>query len=108
MIRNDHDTAWKEILDYYFKDFIAYCLPELFELIDWKKKWVSLDKELQSITKGNEAGKRLLDKLFKYILRTVQNGGFLSTSKCKEKRKKIFLSVCLLMVTVFMISTKNL
>ena len=69
MIRNHSDVAWKEILDAYFKDFVEYCLPELYKLINWKKRWNSLDKELQAITKGTDAGKRLLDKLFKVFLR---------------------------------------
>jgi len=69
MIRNQSDVAWKEILDAYFKDFVEYCLLELYELINWKKQWNSLDKELQAITKGADAGKRLLDKLFKVFLK---------------------------------------
>jgi len=69
MIRNQSDVAWKEILDAYFKDFVEYCLPELYELVNWKKRWSSLDKELQAITKGTDVGKRLLDKLFKVFLK---------------------------------------
>src|SRR3990167_3798652 len=69
MIRNQSDVAWKEILDAYFKDFVEYCLPELHELINWKKQWNSLDKELQAITKGADSGTRLLDKLFKVYLK---------------------------------------
>jgi hypothetical protein len=90
MIRNDHDTAWKEILDYYFKDFIAYCFPQLFELINWKKKWVSLDKELQSITKGSEAGKRLLDKLFKVYLKDGTEQWILIHVEIQGKKEKDF------------------
>ena len=69
MTRNESDTAWKEILDAYFKDCIEYCLPELSALINWQKSFVSLDKELQAITKGTTSGKRLLDKLFKVHLK---------------------------------------
>ncbi len=72
IIRNNSDAAWKEILDVYFKDFIEYCLPELYGLINWDKSWDSLDKELQAITKGANAGKRLLDKLFKVFLKDGQ------------------------------------
>ena len=63
MVRNESDTAWKEMLDAYFKDCIDYCLPKLSELINWKKPCVSLDKELQAITHG-VIGKRLFDKGF--------------------------------------------
>jgi hypothetical protein len=65
MGRNNSDTAWKIILDNYLKDFFDYCLPQLSALINWKKQPVPLDKELQTITKGSNTGKRLLDKLFK-------------------------------------------
>jgi hypothetical protein len=68
MTMNNPDSAWKEILDHYFKDCLDYCLPELSCLIDWSKKYISLDKELQAITKGAAAGKRLVDKLFKVYL----------------------------------------
>ena len=72
--------AWKEILDAYFKDFVEYCLPELYELINWKKRWSSLHKELQAITKGTDAGKRLLDKLFKVFLKNGREQWVLVTS----------------------------
>ncbi len=67
-LRNESDTAWKQILDIYFKNCIDYCLPDLSKLVDWSRPWSSLDKELQSISKDNEAGKRLLDKLIKVYL----------------------------------------
>ncbi len=66
--RSEQDTAWKEILDAYFSDFINYCLPSLGQLIDWQAPVISLDKELQAITKGSDTGKRLLDKLFRVSL----------------------------------------
>ncbi|MCC2666686.1 MAG: putative cytosolic protein [Gammaproteobacteria bacterium] len=65
MRRNQSDTAWKIILDSHLKDFFDYCLPELSQLINWKKLPVPLDKELEAITKGNNTGKRLVDKLLK-------------------------------------------
>jgi Putative transposase, YhgA-like len=68
MTKNNNDSAWKEILDHYFKDFLDYCLPKLSQLIDWEKGYVALDKELQAITKGT-TGTRLLDKLFKVHLK---------------------------------------
>jgi len=67
--RSEQDSAWKDILDCYFKDFIHFCLPDLAQIIDWEKPIISLDKELQSLTKGLDNGKRLLDKLFKVSLK---------------------------------------
>lgn len=64
-MRNASDTAWKIILDNHLKSFFEYCLPETNMLVDWVKRPVPLDKELEAIIKGNDIGKRLLDKLFK-------------------------------------------
>jgi flagellar biosynthesis/type III secretory pathway protein FliH len=69
IIRSQSDTAWKDILDNHLKDFLDYCLPELSEQIDWSRGCVSLDKELQAITKGNLVGTRLVDKLIKVFLK---------------------------------------
>lgn len=69
MANNNSDTAWKEILDNYLKDFFDYCLPQVSDLIDWDRKYVTLDKELQKIIKGAITGKRILDKLFKVFLK---------------------------------------
>jgi len=69
MIYNQSDVAWKQILDFYFKDFVEFCLLDLYRLIDWNKPWESLDKELQAITKGEDSSKRLLDKLFKVFIK---------------------------------------
>jgi len=72
MSRNEADTAWKEVLETYFKDCIDYCLPDLSKLINWQRSWTSLDKELQAITKDTQSGRRLLDKLFKVYLQDGQ------------------------------------
>jgi hypothetical protein len=90
MIRNESDTAWKEILDAYFKDCIDYCLPELSKLIDWKRRWISLDKELQSLTKDTIAGKRLLDKLFKVYLKDGHEQWILMHVEIQGKKEDDF------------------
>jgi len=65
----NNDSAWKDILDVYFKDFLDYCLPDLSALIDWTIPWVSLDKELLAITKDGITGTRIADKLIKVFLK---------------------------------------
>jgi hypothetical protein len=69
-LRQSRDSAWKEILDAYFKEFVELCLQDLYALIDWEKPWTSLDKELHAITKDGITGKRLVDKLFSIYLKT--------------------------------------
>ncbi len=68
--RGKSDPAWKNILDDYFQEFMAFCVPDLYSEIDWGKGVVSLDKELLAINKGFALGKRLLDKLYQVVLKT--------------------------------------
>ena len=61
----DYDSPWKEILEGYFPDFMAFFFPQAHRDIDWPKGYESLDKELQQIVRDAELGKRLADKLMK-------------------------------------------
>ncbi len=63
--RIDFDGAWKEVLEFYFQPFMQFCFPKVAELIDWSKKFVFLDKELQKIASDSQTGKRYVDKLIK-------------------------------------------
>jgi len=62
-IKTDFDTPWKEILNIYFKDFIAYCWPEKYLEIAWEKGYQMLDKELTKIVKNAPNGNHIVDKL---------------------------------------------
>jgi len=62
---SDFDTPWKEILEQYFKQFMAFFFPQAHEKIDWSKNYEFLDKELQKIVRDAELGRRLVDKLIK-------------------------------------------
>ena len=61
----DYDSPWKEILEIYFADFMAFFFPAAHADIDWSRGYESLDKELQQIVRDAESGKRLADKLMK-------------------------------------------
>ena len=63
--RTDYDSPWKEILETYFKEFMAFFFPVAHGEIDWGKGCEFLDKELQQIVREAEVGKRLVDKLVK-------------------------------------------
>ncbi|MGB6976812.1 MAG: hypothetical protein WBE18_05090, partial [Gammaproteobacteria bacterium] len=66
---SQYDNGWKDILDAYFPEFIAFFYPKLFEAIDWSKGYENLDKELQAITTQAMIGKRFVDKLMRVYLR---------------------------------------
>lgn len=63
--RANHDSAWKDILDAYFKEFMEFFYPDIAKKIDWLADYETLDKELQAITTDATIGKRFVDKLFK-------------------------------------------
>lgn len=63
--KTDLDSPWKNILDIYFQSFLEICHPEAAAAIDWSRGYEPLEKELSSITRKSEMGKRIVDKLMK-------------------------------------------
>ncbi|MDQ1329001.1 MAG: hypothetical protein QG641_2287 [Candidatus Poribacteria bacterium] len=63
--RANLDTPWKDVLNSYFPEFIAFFFSTIYNDIDWTKKHEFLDKELQQIARDSELGRRLVDKLVK-------------------------------------------
>ncbi len=63
--KTDLDSPWKEILEYYFTEFVAFFFPEVHADIDWQSGYEFLDKELQQVTHDAELGRRYADKLIK-------------------------------------------
>ena len=64
-IRDEYDSPWKDILESYFEDFMAFFFPEIHAEIDWTRGYVFLDQELSQITRDAEVGKKVVDKLVK-------------------------------------------
>src|SRR5215475_12158559 len=65
LLMSDYDSPWKEMLEGYFPDFMAFFFPEAYKDIDWARGYESLDKELQQIVRDAALGIRLADKLMK-------------------------------------------
>jgi hypothetical protein len=61
----DYDNPWKEAIEQYFEQFLAFFFPLTYDIIDWNRPPESLDKELQQLMREAEVGKHLADKLFK-------------------------------------------
>ena len=59
------DSAWKDILNVWFPEFMVFLYPELSAKIDWSAGYETLDKELQTITTQAMLGNRFVDKLMK-------------------------------------------
>jgi len=61
----DYDSPWKDILETYFRQFLAFFFPLIEKDLNWEKGYEFLDKEFQSIVKEAEIGRRYLDKLIR-------------------------------------------
>ena len=68
---DDYDSPWKEAVEQYFTEFMAFYFPEAYTEIDWQQGHTFLDQELAAVVRDAELGKRYVDKLVRVAL---QNG----------------------------------
>ncbi|MBE9227829.1 transposase [Phormidium sp. LEGE 05292] len=66
--RDDYDNPCQEAIAVYFKSFIAFFFPDIYEQIDWKIPHEFLDNELRQVMRDDELGQREADKLVKVWL----------------------------------------
>ncbi len=64
----EFDNPWKEAVEYYFKDFMAFFFPMMHDEIDWSRGYEFLDKELEKIVRDAQSGRRYADKLVRVFL----------------------------------------
>ena len=67
----DYDNPWKEALERYFPEFMAFFLADAAADIDWRRKYEFLDKELRQVTREAELGARRVD----HLVRVHRQGG---------------------------------
>ena len=65
----DYDSPWKDIIEFFFPQFMSFFVPGSQEDIDWHSNIKFLDKELQKITKESIIGQRQTDKLIEVKLK---------------------------------------
>ena len=65
---DEYDSPWKEAIDTYFEEFMAFFFPEAQVDIDWSRGYEILDTELKQVVRDANLGKRLADKLIKVWL----------------------------------------
>ncbi len=61
--RADTDSPWKDLLERFFRPFLALCFPLIEAAIDWTRGIVFLDKELQARVRDAHSGRLYVDKL---------------------------------------------
>jgi Domain of unknown function (DUF4351) len=59
------DAPWKEILEAYFAEFVAFFFPAVHDQIDWAKGFEFMDGELQQLAREAETSRLYADKLVK-------------------------------------------
>jgi hypothetical protein len=84
------DTPWKQILEGYFPQFMAFFFPEAYGAIDWRKGFDFLDSELQQVTLEAETGKRIVDKLVKVYLRNGREEWLLLHIEIQNQKEEDF------------------
>lgn len=60
---DQYDSPWKEVIERYFPEFMAFYFPDAYAEIDWSKEHVFLDQELRAVVQDAELGKRFVDRL---------------------------------------------
>ncbi len=68
---DDYDSPWKEAIEQFFADFLAFYFPDAHAQIDWGQPLLFLEQELRSAVRDAEVGKRVVDKL----ARVTRRGG---------------------------------
>lgn len=86
----DYDSPWKDILEQYFQQFIAFFLPQAYAEIDWSRGYAFLDKELQQIAFDAETGSRRVDKLVRVYLRDGKEAWLLIHIEVQGKKEDGF------------------
>ncbi|MCP4150147.1 MAG: hypothetical protein GY757_20540, partial [bacterium] len=66
----DYDSAWKDVIEELFNDFLAFFFPKMHRDIDFSKKVEFLNRESQAIKPYGKIGKRLADVLVKVHLKS--------------------------------------
>jgi hypothetical protein len=65
---DEYDSPWKEAVERYFPEFMAFYFPDAAKLIDWNQAYTFLDQELRAVVRDATLGKRFVDKLVQVTL----------------------------------------
>ena len=60
---DQYDSPWKEVIERYFPEFLAFYFPDAHAEIDWAKEYIFLDQELRAVVQDAELGTRFVDRL---------------------------------------------
>ncbi len=84
------DSAWKDVLEPLFPQFLEFFFPDIYQDVDFTKGFEFLDKELQQILKRSKSGKRIVDKLVKIFLKNGKEKWLLLHIEIQGYEEKAF------------------
>ncbi|NJL04037.1 MAG: cytosolic protein [Chloroflexaceae bacterium] len=67
---DDFDNAWKEALEIFFPEFLAFFLPEAAAVVNWENGYTFLNTELRQMFPESEIKRRHVDALVQLTLKT--------------------------------------
>jgi hypothetical protein len=86
----DYDSPWKEALELYFPAFLALFFRRIHADIDWSRRYVFLDKELQALMPKGESGRLYVDKLVKVWRKDGREAWVLIHVEVQTTREAVF------------------
>jgi hypothetical protein len=86
----DYDSPWKEALDRYFLQCLAFFFPQIHAEIDWTRGYEMLDKELQPIVRQAKRHRRYVDKLAKVWLKNGEERWILIPVEVQTGKERDF------------------
>jgi hypothetical protein len=57
-VYSEADSGWKEAIEIYFKQFLPFFFPTIYNEVDLEKGYEFLDKELERIVKASMMAQR--------------------------------------------------
>jgi len=91
-ITANYDEPWKEALGEYFPEFLTFFFSDIYDLIDWTKKPISLEKELQIKTKATISNLTEREQWKWFFIRSLYEKGY-----SKKQIVKLFKFIDLMM-----------
>ncbi len=104
---NDKDSAWKEAIETYFRDFVTFFFAQIAEDIDFEKGYEFLDKEFEKVVREAKVGKRYADVLVKVYLKDGQEKWLLIHTEVQGYFEEGFAKGCISITTAFLTDIKR-
>lgn len=87
---SDFDGPWKEALDAYLPDIVAFFFPQIGAEVDWSRGYEPLDKELQQVAPLGDTGGQAVDKLIQVALRDGADAWVLIHLEVQSQPDRLF------------------